>query len=122
MAVVQALPPWAPCTGENDPMGSSMKKNDNMGAKTVPRGAKFHCHFSMDEPIGSFSPVQGDGCMNPFVPSVSHYWWSLDPIPALSKFCGVRLVPRPGTRLLVSYYNWSLHWIKAGILKIKWFI
>ncbi len=20
------------------------------------------------------------GCMNPFVPSVSHYWWSLDPI------------------------------------------
>ncbi len=36
-----------------------------MGAKTVPRGAKSHmqnpyCYFSMDEPIGSFSPVQGD--------------------------------------------------------------
>ncbi len=49
-----------------------------MGAKTVPRGANVlltfiflhfapirsvvqnpHCHFSMDEPIGSFSPVQG---------------------------------------------------------------
>ncbi len=35
------------------------EKNDNMGAKTVPRGAKSHCHFSMDEPIGSFSPVHG---------------------------------------------------------------
>ncbi len=63
-----------------------------MGAKTVPRGAKPHvsaylhlkttlylhfapirsvvqnphCHFSMDDPIGSFSPVQGD---NTFISS-----------------------------------------------------
>ncbi len=88
---------WTPCTGENDPMGSSIGKwqcgfctTDLMGAKWRKMKARntltflsgglaesgrhwrfwihrhsFRTHFVIffnDEPIGSFSPVQGDEC------------------------------------------------------------
>ena len=66
---------YSPCTGENDPMGSSMKKmtiwvrklclevqNSSVLLFAPIRSVvqNPHCHFSMHEPIGSFSPVQGD--------------------------------------------------------------
>ncbi len=64
-----------PYTGENDPMGSSLKKITKWVRKLCLWVRTFiflhfapirsvvqnpHCHFSMDESIGSFSPVQGE--------------------------------------------------------------
>ncbi len=61
----QFFPTKAPCTEENDPMGSSMRKTTKKGSKAVPSGSKPQvstipfrsgvqnpfCHFFMDEPI-----------------------------------------------------------------------
>ncbi len=55
-------------------MGSSLKKNNKMGSKVHRKYGLSpadclvlwsvvqnpYCHFSVDEPIGSFSPVQGE--------------------------------------------------------------
>ncbi len=73
---------FSPCTGENDPMGSPMKKMTKWVQKLclevqiweihgmkicaqrlimvwLGRLCRTHLSFLMDEPIGSFSPVQG---------------------------------------------------------------
>ena len=44
----------SPCTGENDPMGSSLKKNNKMDSKTVPNKMGSQVRSGVENPFCHF--------------------------------------------------------------------